>query len=282
MSRKIAILPGRFQPFHKGHKFLYDWLVKRFGEQNVYISTSDVVDAERSPFSFEDKKKMMELTGIPSDRILKVTSNYNIKNISELVDVDLKNDYVFFALSDKDMLEDPRFKNFKKKDGSPTYLQPVPNKSENLKTAKIHSYLIVVPTVNFKVMNTSVKSATQIRNMFFKLSDDKKKNFVVDLFGKFDEEILSILDKKLSKTLNEDVFADKIQSLMKKKNEIQYNIEKLKYQSQKEKFDILSDRFRLIKNPSNELKSSVDIARKQVELAKKRMDDANKRKSKNI
>ena len=33
----IVIYPGRFHPFHKGHKSVYDTLIKRFGKQNVFF-----------------------------------------------------------------------------------------------------------------------------------------------------------------------------------------------------------------------------------------------------
>ena len=40
----VVIYPGRFHPFHKGHKSVYDTLVKRFGKNRVFIATSDKVD----------------------------------------------------------------------------------------------------------------------------------------------------------------------------------------------------------------------------------------------
>ena len=38
-TKTVAIYPGRFHPFHKGHKFVYDYLSKKYG--TVYIATSD-------------------------------------------------------------------------------------------------------------------------------------------------------------------------------------------------------------------------------------------------
>ena len=51
-TKTVAIYPGRFHPFHKGHKFVYDYLSKKYG--TVYIATSDKQE-EGSPFSFEEK-----------------------------------------------------------------------------------------------------------------------------------------------------------------------------------------------------------------------------------
>ena len=55
----IVIYPGRFHPFHRGHKASYDELVRQFGEGNVYIVSSDLTAPLTSPFSFADKRQMM-------------------------------------------------------------------------------------------------------------------------------------------------------------------------------------------------------------------------------
>ena len=55
---KIAIYPGRFHPFHKGHQASYQYLQNQFGADNVFIGTSNVVAPLTSPFSFEDKKQI--------------------------------------------------------------------------------------------------------------------------------------------------------------------------------------------------------------------------------
>ena len=57
VTDKIVVYSGRFQPFHKGHKKVYDVLVSKFGSKNVYIATSDVQDGDKSPLSFNDKKE---------------------------------------------------------------------------------------------------------------------------------------------------------------------------------------------------------------------------------
>ena len=51
----LVIYPGRFQPWHKGHKAVYDYLIQQFGRDNVFIATSNKVDPPRSPFSFSEK-----------------------------------------------------------------------------------------------------------------------------------------------------------------------------------------------------------------------------------
>jgi len=45
----LAVYPGRFQPFHKGHAQVYQWLKNKFGD--AVIATSDKVEAPKSPFT---------------------------------------------------------------------------------------------------------------------------------------------------------------------------------------------------------------------------------------
>ena len=78
----IVIYPGRFHPFHKGHKSVYDTLIKRFGKQNVFISTSNKIDPPKSPFSFEEKRAMMALTGIDPSRVVQVKNPYQATEIT--------------------------------------------------------------------------------------------------------------------------------------------------------------------------------------------------------
>ena len=73
VTDKIIVYGGRFQPFHKGHKKVYDSLVAKFGSKNVYIATSDIQDSDKSPLSFNEKKEIAtKLFGIPSSKFVKV------------------------------------------------------------------------------------------------------------------------------------------------------------------------------------------------------------------
>ena len=193
----FVIYPGRFQPFHKGHKEVYNYLVTKFNG-DVYITTTDVIDPSKSPFSFDDKKSIMELCGIPVNKILQVKSNYNVKDIIDKIPIILSRDILIFVVSDKDMAEDPRFKTFVKRDGNPTYLQPYPkNESKALLPAKDHGYLLTVPTHTFTVLNRSIKSATELRSLYKSLDVNKKKEFIKDLFGKYSDNIFNIMNNKL-------------------------------------------------------------------------------------
>lgn len=205
MGKKLFVIyPGRFHPFHKGHKSVYDYLNTKYGGSEVFITTTDKVELPKSPFNFQEKVKMMTLTGIPLDRIIQVTSNYNLINLVGRIPIDIKKDSIIFAVSEKDMMEDPRFSKFVKKDGSPAYLQPLPKKITNLEPAEKHGYIDTVPTTDFVVLGKPARSASELRSQYTKLTPKEKKLFISDLFGKYSEEVKQIMDTKLNPTeLNE-------------------------------------------------------------------------------
>ena len=82
----VVIYPGRFHPFHKGHKSVYDTLVKRFGNERVFIATSAKVDPPKSPFTFEEKRAMIALTGIDPSRVIQTKSPYQATEITDNYD----------------------------------------------------------------------------------------------------------------------------------------------------------------------------------------------------
>ena len=60
----VVIYGGRFQPFHKGHRAVYDYLVKNYGRDAVWITTSNKQELPKSPFSFADKAYFMQMQGM--------------------------------------------------------------------------------------------------------------------------------------------------------------------------------------------------------------------------
>ena len=179
----LAVYPGRFQPFHKGHAQVYQWLKNKFG--NVVIATSDKVEAPKSPFKFEEKKKMMTLAGVPSNDIKQVTNPYIAREV--LKDYDPKKTVLVFAVSQKDMDEDPRFSFKPTKSGKPGYLQPYAGNEKKLQPFGDHmmpkGYVVVTPTFSFEVLGKPATSASELRKQFVSLDNEKQKAFIKDLFG---------------------------------------------------------------------------------------------------
>ena len=197
----VAIYAGRFHPFHKGHKAVYDSLVGKFGADRVFIATSGKQNDTDSPFSFKEKAAMMMLTGVPGKAISQEVSPYKPDNVLKKFPTDTA---VVFAVGQKDMDENPRFKPGLKKDGTPTYYQPLDNKKvADLDGYEKHGYLIVAPTVKFTVLDKPATSASELRARYGQLDDEQRGMFIKDLFGNYDEVIQKVMDKRLAESLIE-------------------------------------------------------------------------------
>jgi hypothetical protein len=191
----LVIYPGRFHPFHLGHKASYDWLTQQFGENAVYVASSGKQDPATSPFKYSDKVKMATKLGVPSGRIKKVKNPYQATEITaSLADEEKDNTVLVFAVSAKDA---ERF-NFKPKaDGSPAYLQPLPADKKGVKPMTQHGYVTVTPTVNFKVQGADANSASQIRKLYLAGNDNDRDQIIVDLYGVADPELRDMFDQAL-------------------------------------------------------------------------------------
>jgi len=190
-QQQVVIYPGRFQPFHKGHASVYRWLASKFN--NVFISTSNKVEPPRSPFNFEEKKLMMTHAGVPANAIVQVKNPYIADEITSRFDPE--NTVAIFAVSEKDMAEDPRFQFKPKKDGSPSYYQAYGGEMQPLSK---HGYIITVPTFDFTVLGEPMRSATELRANFAAADSDTQARLIKDLYGKYDPQIHRLMASKLA------------------------------------------------------------------------------------
>ena len=198
----LVIYPGRFHPFHQGHMASYDWLTKQFGENNVYVASSNVQDPATSPFEFSDKVKMATKLGVPPGHMVNVKNPYQATEItSSLSDEEKADTALVFAVSEKDAA---RF-NFKpKKDGSPGYLQPVPANKKSMKPMTKHGYVAITPTVNFRVKGVDANSASQIRKLYLEGNDNDRMQIIADLYGVADPELKAMFDERLGVNAPQD------------------------------------------------------------------------------
>jgi len=183
----LVIYPGRFHPFHLGHKASYDWLANKFGADNVYIATS--------PFSYSEKVAMMTKLGVPAGHIAQVKNPYRADEIINQLSPEEKNTTaLIFAVSQKDA---ERFSFKPKKDGSPSYLQPLPEKLNKLKPMTQHGYVVITPKVNFRVKGVNADSASAIRKLYTKGNEADRSAIITDLYGSPDAHLKDIFDRKL-------------------------------------------------------------------------------------
>ena len=200
-----VIYPGRFQPFHKGHAQVYQYLCQKYGKDNVYIVTSDRVEMPKSPFNFAEKKQMMLLTGISGDKIVMDSQPYRAQEL--VAQFDTKSTILLFAVSEKDMAEDPRFQFKPKKDGSPSYFQQFSD-IKQCETLDKHAYMMTVPTFDFTVLGKPATSASEIRAQFAGSDLATQRKIVTDLFGKFDNNVFNIMKARLESTVTEEVVTE--------------------------------------------------------------------------
>jgi bifunctional NMN adenylyltransferase/nudix hydrolase len=66
--RDALVFIGRFQPFHNGHKAVIDAALKQAKEVVVVVGSSFAARNIRNPFTFQERKAMIEAV-FPSDRV---------------------------------------------------------------------------------------------------------------------------------------------------------------------------------------------------------------------
>lgn len=188
---------GRFHPPHKGHVFAFKHLQEEFAGYNIFLTTSNKQEPLKSPFTFEQKVELFEAAGIPSDKIIQVRNNYNPVEIKN--NFDNQTTKFIVAVSSKDMEEgSSRFMFMSKKDGSPSYLQPFQSIDE-CDTMNNHGYVYTVPTIDFNVGGTEIKSASEIRNMFIEGDDSQREGLLRDLYPNYTPEVMNIFKTALLK-----------------------------------------------------------------------------------
>lgn len=78
---KTALLVGRFQPMHVGHLKVIKWILKKYDKIVIVIGSSQDSFTEKNPFTFEERKKMIQKT-LKSEKIKK----YKIIGIPDVYD----------------------------------------------------------------------------------------------------------------------------------------------------------------------------------------------------
>lgn len=189
----VVLYPGRFQPFHLGHKEVFASLQSKFGRNNVYIATSNKTELPKSPFNFTDKSVLMAAAGIPADRILEVTNPYKLPpqfNPENTIFV------VAVGAPDSDRLKPDSIK----KDGNPSYFKTLHSLSD-MTTADQHGYVVIAnerqKTITIGKEKFDVSHGTQTRELWNQVRKNTKgrSEFLMQMYGRDDPELGRILDK---------------------------------------------------------------------------------------
>lgn len=175
---EIVVYAGRFQPFHRGHNDAYQRLVSKFGSGNVYIATSNDTSSDKSPFSFNEKKKIAtKMFGVPSNKFVKVSNPY--RPVEILKKYDGQTIAYIAAVGDKDAtrLQGKYFKPYKGKAGygydEIGYTYPIPAEANPI-------------------------SGTDVRKGLGSNDKEKAKKFFLKAYPKFDKDIFKMITTKLN------------------------------------------------------------------------------------
>jgi len=162
----VAIYPGRFQPMGKHHAQTYKWLQSKF--KDAYVATSGKVDLPKSPFSFAEKKKIINSHGIK--KVTQVKNPYQAKEI--LKKYNPKKTAAVFVFGQKDA---------GRLGGK--FFRPWAGKAEV--GYEEGAYYITAPHISMNVPGYGEMSGTAIRKALGdkKLDDKKKQKVFKGIFG---------------------------------------------------------------------------------------------------
>lgn len=197
LSNIVVSYSGKFQPFHIGHYDIYEQIVKKFGKNNVYITTADLnpkymgkSDYDHNHvFSFEEKQQIIsQMFSIPVNHIVKVANTYAPKELTGMFPKETAYISIVGAKDAERLKKGKYFEEYSEDkpllgyfDKGYYYIQ------ENRPSVKL--------------------SATEVRNFFRnpKNDDKAKRIFFKKIYGKFNEEIYNMLNSKLNEFLAENI-----------------------------------------------------------------------------
>lgn len=170
----VVIMPGGFHPFHPGHLALYQSAQRTFPDAEVYVAATN--DKSDRPFDITDKQRIAYAAGVEQGHFVQVKSPFQAMEIASQYDPD--KDVIIFVRSEKDANSPPRPGGVKK-DGSPSYLQPLLG-AKKLEPFKKHAYMAYLPTIEFGP--GAFTSASEIRAAWPKLNAKRKLALVMSLY----------------------------------------------------------------------------------------------------
>ena len=185
----VAIYPGRFQPMGLHHYKAYQYLVNKFGAKNVYIATSGVT-GPKSPFTFAQKKKIIQAYGVPANRIIKVKDPYKAVEITSKLPEDTPIVFGFGAKDAGRLTSGKYFKDYEE--------------GKKLVGYTKNGYITVLPHVALKV-NGKEMSGTSIRATLGDkgVNKTKKLKFFKGIFGHNKPAIYKLVVDKLTRLSEE-------------------------------------------------------------------------------
>lgn len=213
--KQVIIYPGRFQPMLSHHAEVYSQLQSQFPEADVYIGTSDKVEADKSPFTFKEKQLIAQAHGIDPSKILQAKRPYHKDDYP----FDEDNTVIIFAVGEKDMDRFP-FNNVDpdteldmtvRGEPKPKYYQKINTYRTDPKPMAERGYITLAPTIS---IGDEVASASAFRDALKNAPDKESAEQVyTKQFGNFDPKIFELIYGKITGQNNMNEELNKIRKL---------------------------------------------------------------------
>ena len=200
---KVVIYPGRFQPMLSHHAEVFKQLQAQFPDAEVYVGTSDKVEAPKSPFNFKEKQLIAAAHGVPADRVLAVTRPYHQEDYAKYFDP--ANTLIIFAVGEKDLDRFP-FNNIDPKteldmtvrgESKPKYYQKINTLKADPKPMSERGYITLAPTIK---IGDEVASASAFRDALKAAPDaESAKQIYTKQFGTYNDKVFNLIYNKIAR-----------------------------------------------------------------------------------
>lgn len=198
---KVVIYPGRFQPMLSHHAEVFKQLQAQFPDAEVYVGTSDKVEAPKSPFNFKEKQLIAAAHGVPADRVLAVTRPYHQDDYAKYFNP--SETVIIFAVGEKDLDRFP-FNNMDPKTGldmtvkgepKPKYYQKINTLKTDPRPMSERGYITLAPTI---MTGNEVASASAFRDALKAAPDvEAAKEIYTKQFGSYNDKVFKLIYNKV-------------------------------------------------------------------------------------
>lgn len=208
-NRPVVVYGGRFQPYHRGHHAVYKSLVNHFGDDHVWVATSNKVTEDPSFLTFDERKRFMKLLGVREDRIAQAK---NPAFAPHEVFKQFKEPLAYIAVGGQ--------KNGDRYTGN-DFFEPYPtdDKGQPMKFERVKDKLLPLSAKRGYYLLASQAagglSGTQIRKELMTGDDAARRKAFEKHLGKVDDELYKVLQDKLRVDRVSEGASDRLDSVYK-------------------------------------------------------------------
>lgn len=147
--KKICVtFPGKFQPYHKGHEFIYKQLINMFGEESMWILPSERIEFPSKPLSFDERKRLIlkskKISVDPKHIRARKSKGFNRSGLAKDLGIaDKMEEYIFIVILS---IQDSKLIKMKDKE---TYYQPYPQQLYDVSIDELQELTEYLPSMKY-------------------------------------------------------------------------------------------------------------------------------------